>query len=141
PGPTHVELPEDVMSAPADGAPLPRRARSRRPEPSQAEFEAAAAIIAGAERPIVLAGNGVARGGAAPALRAFARATGIEDAATIMGKGVLDVADPHWRGTVGMGARDYDLAGFAAADVVITVGYDLVEHAPANWNPARDKRI
>jgi acetolactate synthase-1/2/3 large subunit len=25
--------------------------------------------------------------------------------------------------------------------VVITVGYDLVEHAPANWNPKRDKRI
>jgi acetolactate synthase-1/2/3 large subunit len=40
-----------------------------------------------------------------------------------------------------MQARDYELAGFEHADVVITVGYDLVEHAPVNWNPKRDKTI
>jgi acetolactate synthase-1/2/3 large subunit len=62
-------------------------------------------------------------------------------AATFMGKGVLDADDPHWRGTVGLQSRDYELAGFRDADVVITVGYDLVEHAPVNWNPQRDKRI
>ena len=61
-------------------------------------------------------------------------ATGMGVAATFMGKGVLDDDDPHWRGTVGMQARDYELAGFEDADVVITVGYDLVEHAPRNWN-------
>ena len=62
-------------------------------------------------------------------------------AATFMGKGVLDDDDPHWRGTVGLQSRDYELAGFEDADVVITVGYDLVEHAPINWNPKGDKRI
>ena len=58
-----------------------------------------------------------------------------------MGKGVLDYEDPHALGTVGLQSRDYALAGFEDADVVITVGYDLVEHAPSNWNPQRDKRI
>jgi acetolactate synthase-1/2/3 large subunit len=141
PGPTHLELPEDVMATAVAGAPLPHRQENRRPEPSQGEFEEAAALIAGAEHAIVLAGNGVARGGAAPALRAFAHATGMGVAATFMGKGVLSDDDPHWRGTVGMQARDYELAGFKDADVVITVGYDLVEHAPVNWNPDASKTI
>ena len=89
----------------------------------------------------MLAGNGVARVGAAPALREFARATGIGVAETFMGKGLLDYEDPHWLGTVGLQSRDYALAGFEDADVVITVGYDLVEHSPENWNPQRDKTI
>ena len=84
----------------------------------------------------MLAGNGVARTGAAAALRAFARATGIGVAETFMGKGMLDYEDPHALGTVGLQSRDYALAGFEDADVVITVGYDLVEHAPAQLEPA-----
>ena len=44
-------------------------------------------------------------------------------------------------GTVGLQSRDYALAGFEDADVVITVGYDLVEHSPENWNPKKDKKI
>src|SRR5436190_1127001 len=47
----------------------------------------------------------------------------------------------HLLGTVGLQSRDYALAGFDEADVVITVGYDLVEHDPVCWNPDRDKRI
>jgi acetolactate synthase-1/2/3 large subunit len=58
-----------------------------------------------------------------------------------MGKGLLDYEDPRALGTVGLQSRDYALAGFDEADVVITVGYDLVEHAPRNWNPDRDKTI
>jgi acetolactate synthase I/II/III large subunit len=142
PGPTHIELPEDVMEAPVDADPLlAMRDGRRRPEPSLEELQAALAVIAGAERPIVLAGNGVARTGSAAALRAFAYATGIGVAETFMGKGMLDYEDPHFLGTVGLSSRDYTLAGFDDADVVITVGYDLVEHSPANWNPRRDKRI
>src|SRR3954454_17953104 len=33
------------------------------------------------------------------------------------------------------------MAGFDKADVVITVGFDLVEHSPEHWNPDRDKHI
>ena len=141
PGPTHVELPEDVMADMVDAEPLPVRAGRRRPEPSGEELRDAVAVIREARNPIVLAGNGVARVGAAPALRRFTAATGIGVAETFMGKGLLDYGDPHALGTVGLQSRDYALAGFDAADVVITVGYDLVEHAPSNWNPDRDKRI
>jgi acetolactate synthase I/II/III large subunit len=141
PGPTHIELPEDVMADQVEGEPLPARTTSRRLEPSAHELLAAADIIRGAINPIVLAGNGVARSGASTALRQFARATGIGVAETFMGKGSLDYQDRRALGTVGLQSRDYALAGFEDADVVITVGYDLVEHAPSNWNPKRDKKI
>jgi acetolactate synthase-1/2/3 large subunit len=58
-----------------------------------------------------------------------------------MGKGALDYSDARALGTVGLQERDYELAGFEDADVVIAVGYDLVEHAPEHWNPRRDKTI
>jgi acetolactate synthase-1/2/3 large subunit len=124
-----------------DAEPLPARTTSRRLEPSAGELLAAADLIRGAINPIVLAGNGVARAGASSALREFARTTGIGVAETFMGKGALDYRDSHALGTVGLQSRDYALAGFEDADVVITVGYDLVEHAPSNWNPNRDKTI
>ena len=141
PGATHIELPEDVMGGMVEGEPLSAPARARRSEPSAQELLRAVSMIANAVNPLVLAGNGVARGGAAPALREFARATGIGVAETFMGKGALDYEDPRALGTVGLQSRDYALAGFEDADVVITVGYDLVEHAPRNWNPEHDKRI
>jgi acetolactate synthase-1/2/3 large subunit len=141
PGPTHIELPEDVMADMVDAEPLPVQLRVRRPEPSGGELLEAVSAIRAAENPVVLAGNGVARVGASDALREFARATGIGVAETFMGKGLLDYKDPRWLGTVGLQSRDYALAGFEDADVVITVGYDLVEHSPVNWNPAGDKTI
>jgi acetolactate synthase-1/2/3 large subunit len=140
PGATHLELPEDVMAQQLDAAPLPRR-RLAHPEPGARELMRAAEIICRAERPVVLAGNGVLRARAAPALREFTRATAIPIAETFMGKGALDYEDPHALGTVGLHDRDYELAGFEDADLVIAVGYDLVEHAPEHWNPRRDKRI
>jgi acetolactate synthase I/II/III large subunit len=140
PGATHLELPEDVMARPLDARPLPRHAPVQ-PEPRARELERAAEIICSAENPVALAGNGAVRTAAASALRTFAAETGIPVAETFMAKGLLDDDDPRALGTVGLQARDYALAGFEDADVVLTIGYDLVEHSPRNWNPDRDKRI
>jgi acetolactate synthase-1/2/3 large subunit len=140
PGATHLELPEDVMGMELDASPLPRRKLSR-PEPSARELLKAADLIRNAINPIALAGNGVVRAGAAPALREFCRATGIAVAETFMGKGVVDYEDPKALGTVGLQSRDYAMAGFEDADVVIAIGWDLVEHSPKHWNPRKDKKI
>jgi acetolactate synthase I/II/III large subunit len=141
PGSTHLELPEDVMAAEAYGSPL-RRTESFRPQPAEADIERAAEVLRSGERPIVLAGNGAVREGASAALRAFMRQTSIPVATTFMGKGLVDPSsDSLALGAVGLQAGDYLLAGFGEADVVMTVGYDLVEHAPRNWNPKADKRI
>ena len=140
PGATHIELPEDVMEAEIEAAPLPRR-KAPQPEPQARELLKAADLIRGAIQPVVLAGNGVIRGGATPALREFVRATGIPVAETFMGKGLVPADHPKALGSVGLQSGDYAMAGFDDADVVLAIGYDLVEHSPQHWNPARDKRI
>src|SRR4051812_15318923 len=140
PGATHLELPEDVMAEDVEAAPLPRR-RLVQPEPAARELLKAADIIRNAINPVALAGNGVIRARGAPALREFARATGIAVAETFMGKGAMDYTDAQALGTVGLQSRDYAMTGFEDADLVIATGYDLVEHAPQHWNPKRDKKI
>src|SRR5947209_11176518 len=98
-------------------------------------------MIDAAENPIALVGNGAIRSHASRALRAFVQTTGIPVAETFMAKGLVDYEDPRALGTVGLQSRDYEMAGFEDADVVIAIGFDLVEHAPQNWNPRRDKRV
>jgi acetolactate synthase I/II/III large subunit len=140
PGPTHLELPEDVMARPLDTSPLRRHAPVQ-PEPGSRELQRAADLIDAAENPLVLAGNGAIRGHASRALRSFVHNSGIPVAESFMAKGLIDYEDPKALGTVGLQARDYEMAGFDDADLVIAVGYDLVEHSPKNWNPRRDKQI
>jgi acetolactate synthase-1/2/3 large subunit len=142
PGPTHIELPENLaaMRVEADQAPLvPGRAYF--PEPTDEAIAHAAELIATSERPIVLAGNGVLRRRAAPELRAFARGLHVPVAATFMGKGAIDDRSHLSLMAVGLQARDHVLSGFDRSDLVICVGYDLVEYAPAAWNPDGRKRI
>ncbi len=140
PGATHIELPEDVMEQEIDASPLPIR-KTVPSEPQARELLKAADTIRGALNPVALAGNGVIRGGATPALREFVRATGIPVAETFMGKGLLPPDNPKALGNVGLQAGDYSMAGFDEADVVLAIGYDLVEQSPEMWNPEGDKKI
>ncbi|HEV8490415.1 MAG TPA: acetolactate synthase large subunit [Candidatus Limnocylindrales bacterium] len=144
PGPTHVELPENVAALPLDPKdglePLPPT-KAYFPEPTQEAIDHAARLIAGSERPIILAGNGVLRRHAADELRALARGLHVPVAVTFMGKGAMDDRSHLSLMAVGLQARDHVLSGFDRADLVVSVGYDLVEYAPAQWNPDRRKRI
>ncbi len=144
PGPTHIELPENVAATelgPGDPTEPIVPGRAYLPEPTDEAIEHAARLINGAERPIVLAGNGVLRRRAAPALRALAKGLHVPVAATFMGKGAVDDRSHLSLMAVGLQARDHVLTGFDRADLVISVGYDLVEYAPARWNPDGHKRI
>jgi acetolactate synthase-1/2/3 large subunit len=142
PGATHVELPEDVMAARIgdDLRPMRRRAPVL-PEPAERDVVRAAELIRQGQRVVALAGNGVVRAGAAPALRELCRATGMPVAETFMAKGLLPADSPYALGATGLQAGDYALAGFEEADVVVAIGYDLVEQAPQQWNPRADKTI
>ena len=140
PGATHLELPDDVMEAEVVGTPVPRRP-SPLVEPVAAELHRAAELLQSCERPVVLAGNGVVRQQAAGALRRFCEQTGLNVITTFMGKGVTDADDPHTLFTAGLRAQDYPKGFMGKADLVVCVGYDLVEWSPVNWNPRRDRRI
>ncbi|MGP1674713.1 MAG: acetolactate synthase large subunit [Candidatus Limnocylindrales bacterium] len=147
PGPTHIELPEDlaaatIVTAPGDRPVVPLDpGRTYFPEPTDEAIAHAARLIAASERPLILAGNGVLRRNAAPELRALARGLHVPVAATFMGKGAIDDRSHLSLMAVGLQARDHVLSGFDRADLVICVGYDLVEYAPSSWDPDGSKRI
>jgi acetolactate synthase-1/2/3 large subunit len=144
PGPTHLEIPESVAASaldPADSNRPLHPGKAYFPEPTEDAIAHAARLIAASERPIVLAGNGVLRRNAAPELRAFARGLHVPVAVTFMGKGAMDDRSHLSLMAVGLQARDHVLTGFDRADLVVAAGYDLVEYAPARWNPDGSKRI
>ncbi len=150
PGATHLELPEDVAAMPvlAGVQPMPVH-RTTYPQAGPAVLESAAELLGQAERPLVLVGNGVIRRqasghGATDALAEMVHRLNLPVTHTFMGKGCIDYRDPHALGAVGLQRRGADLAAIpqlAEADLVVTVGYDLVEWAPTLWNPRRDKKI
>ena len=140
PGATFIVLPEDVAERETDAQPL-RVNVPRDPAPSADQVHRAAQALARAERPVVLAGAGVARDGAVDALVRFSERLAIPVATTFQGKGAFPDDHPNALGTIGFMVKDYANFGFDRADLVVAVGYDLVEYAPARWNPAGDKAI
>ncbi len=142
PGPTHVELPENLAAAAVDDDAHPLEpTKAYFPEPTDEAIAHAARLLVGSSRPLILAGNGVLRRDAAPQLRALAKGLHVPVAVTFMGKGAIDDRSHLSLMAVGLQDRDHVLSGFDRADVVVAVGYDLVEYAPSRWNPDGRKRI
>jgi acetolactate synthase-1/2/3 large subunit len=148
PGATHIELPEDVAGQDVAMKPLEVR-RTSYPKAQEAVIGRALELIKQAKSPVVLAGYGVARRQAAghasvEALRRFVRRSGLSATHTYMAKGVLDPFSPQSLPAAGLqrpGAELANIPQLAAADLVIAVGYDLVEWSPSLWNPKRDKVV
>ena len=140
PGACHVELAEDIAAMEAHGEPLPPR-KLRRSVPDDKIVNQAWKLIRDAKRPVILAGNGAIRRRASKQLRLFCDATGIGTMCTFMGKGAVSRKAPYSLFTVGLQAKDLIACAIDAADLVICLGYDLVEYHPRLWNSGKDKRI
>ena len=140
PGATLIELPEDVAKEESDEPPM-AAVKTRRPGADHKVVQRAVDLIAEAKRPLILAGNGAIRKRAARQLRRLAHKTGIGVVNTFMGKGAVPMSDPHCLFTMGLQSRDYINVALDAADLVVSVGYDLVEYAPSFWNHDRSTRI
>jgi acetolactate synthase-1/2/3 large subunit len=142
PGPTHIELSENLAAMTVEDSSVPLLpGHTYFPEPTDEAIAHAADLIADSERPIILAGNGVLRRRASGGLRALARGLHVPVAVTFMGKGAMDDRSHLSLMAVGLQARDHVMSGFDRADLVVCIGYDLVEYAPARWNPDGRKRI
>jgi len=139
-GACFIDFPENIAAMEIDDVPL-RAQFPTMPEPPADRVEAAAQVISAARNPIILAGNGVVRAGASGELTAFAEWLNIPVANTFMAKGVIPFKHPMALGSAGLQARDYVSCGFDRADVIICVGYDLVEYHPHLWHPTRDRKI
>ncbi|HEX9626084.1 MAG TPA: acetolactate synthase large subunit [Acidiferrobacterales bacterium] len=140
PGACFIDFPENIADMEAHESPLQVQ-QSAAPSPSAAKLRQAAEIVSRARFPLIMAGNGVIRARAGEALTRCAEALNIPVATTFMAKGAIPASHPLSLGTVGLQSRDYVSCGFDRADVIICVGYDLVEYQPQLWHPSRDRRI
>ena len=139
-GASFIEFPENIAKMEIDDAPLPVNS-AHAPEPPQDRVEYAAELISAARNPIILAGNGVIRARAWKHLAEFAAELNIPVANTFMAKGVIPFKHPMALGSVGLQSRDYVSCGFDRADLIVCIGYDLVEYHPHLWHPGRESRI
>ncbi len=140
PGACFIEFPENLAPMPIEDKPLTVQ-QPHSPEPPSERIEAAAKTISEAKHPIILAGNGVIRERAWGHLADFAGKLNIPVANTFMAKGAIPFKHPMALGTAGLQTYDYLNLGFDQADVIICVGYDLVEYHPHLWHPTKDRKI
>jgi len=141
PGCSFIDFPENIAAEEVEGKqplkvqdPLP-------PLPPEEKLKQAAEVISNASFPLVMAGNGAIRAGAGEVLKAFATKLGIPVTMTFMAKGIVPRGHPMSLGAVGLSSHDYVGCGFDRADVVICVGYDLVEYHPHLWHRNPEQKI
>lgn len=141
PGPVHLDIPVDVG--------FQRRAFDldgfRSPEPSRPLgdpdlMSRAAAALAGARRPVLLAGGGVVRSGATEAFRALATLTGFPATTTLMGLGVIPPDHPSHIGSGGWYGGEAPLRALQEADVVLAVGCKFSSWTVIDKPPAYPRR-
>src|SRR5213592_4149592 len=99
PGPVHIELPAPVLYATGDASsvrvPAPAAYRAPLPEASEARIAEVADLLAGAARPLVIAGSGVDRAGANEALLAVVERLGCPVIASMAGRAVVPLDHPN----------------------------------------------
>ena len=141
PGVSFVELPENVADEEVPEAQPLKVQSAQEPFSHPDKVRRAGDVINAAQAPLIMAGNGVCRGNASADLLAFAEKLGIPVATTFMAKGAFPSSHPLSLGTVGLQARDHVSCGFDRADVILCVGYDMVEYHPHLWHGEKHSRI
>jgi acetolactate synthase I/II/III large subunit len=142
PGAAFVSLPKDVMEGEATceamtGSSLPAYGPG-----SRASLEEAAKIINSSHRAVILLGLLASRPANAEAVRAFMRKTGIPTVGTFQAAGAVSADLFHsFAGRVGQLDNTPGDELLAAADVIITIGYDPVEYDPSIWNRPRSAKL
>ena len=141
-GPAFIALPQDVQAEAYD---FPVRFfdetvhHIRRPRPDVGELRRAAAALAGAERPLIIAGGGVRWSLAEPQLAAFADAHGIPVVETTAGRTSLPARHPLNCGPIGVTGCTSANAMAADADVVLAVGTRMQDFTTGSWTAFGDE--
>jgi len=128
PGPVVIDIPKDVQFAKTAyaGPNEVVHAHDYRPRTKgdPGRIAEAAALIAGARRPILYTGGGVINAGprAAELLREFAKLTGAPVTSTLMGLGAFPASDPQWLGMLGMHGSFEANNAMHDCDVMVAIG-------------------
>ncbi len=141
PGASHIQLPEDIGSMDTEEIGMI-------PMPGEAIYEAngsmvkkAAKLINSAKNPIILAGNGVIRSRSWATVKKFVEASGIPMVSTFMAKGILQYDDPNNLFVVGGRPFPIELRPLIHSDLIIAIGFDMVEYDPVIWNIDSSRKV
>jgi benzoylformate decarboxylase len=121
-GPVFVSLPMDVLDAPNDEEVVPTSFPSTRAAPPPEDIERAARLLAGASRPMIIAGDGVAAAGAQQELTAVAELWGAEVWGADWSEVNMSHAHPQFRGMLGHMFGDHSASITSPADAVLICG-------------------
>jgi len=125
PGPVLVDITKDAQQgfARLEARPPPRSLRRRpMPEPTSDAIARAASMIDAAERPLILAGQGVLASASSALLREFVEKTGVPVSSTLLGLGGFPASHPLSLGMMGMHGEAWVNASIQEADLLIALG-------------------
>jgi acetolactate synthase-1/2/3 large subunit len=140
PGATFIDLPENIVEMETYEQPLPVSV-NRLTFAANVLLKDAAVLIENAKHPLILVGNGAVRARASEHILAFVKTHKIPVVNTFMAKGIIPFSHEMAMGTAGLQKGDYENGGFSKADLIICVGFDMVEYHPHLWNPNRKHTI
>ncbi|MFT4933198.1 MAG: acetolactate synthase-1/2/3 large subunit [Natronomonas sp.] len=138
PGPTAVVLDGDAVTEPVPEDAVPpvwdadEQVQNWQARPDAADLDRAAEALAGADRPVVIAGNGVHAAGAYDELRAVAEATEAVVTTTYLGKSTFPETDDLAGGVIGSFGHEGANQVVSEADVLLVVGSRL-NPMDTNW--------
>ncbi|MDH4120707.1 MAG: biosynthetic-type acetolactate synthase large subunit [Deltaproteobacteria bacterium] len=126
PGPVLIDMPRDMSIAPVKSYRFPEEVSIRgyvpRVSPDPAGVEAAAALIAAAEKPVIYAGGGVIIAGAQAELLSLAEKINAPVTTTLMGRGAIPDRHPLALHMLGMHGTAYANWAVGESDLLIAVG-------------------
>ncbi|HEY7957958.1 MAG TPA: thiamine pyrophosphate-binding protein, partial [Polyangia bacterium] len=136
PGPVLVDITKDAQQGsceyePEEGA---QRLPGYRPvwRVLESELDQAAAMLDGAERPLILAGHGIVQAGAACELRALAERAGVPVASTLLGLGGFPASHPLSLGMMGMHGEAWVNHAIQEADLLVALGMRFDDRVTGN---------
>ncbi len=127
-GAVHLDVPQDVLRGrfqydERELALSPKQYRQTEgPFASPEQLQAAAALLRGAQRPLIIAGGGVVQSGASAQFRALAERLQAAATATQTALGVIASNDAHFVGTASVTSGPAFIQACREADVVLAVG-------------------
>lgn len=136
PGPVLVDITKDAQQASIDFEPPKGEVRLPGYRPSQhavqTDIEKAIELIDEAERPLILAGQGIVRAEATRELLAFVEKTGIPVASTLLGLGGFPATHPLSLGMMGMHGEAWVNNAIQEADLLIALGMRFDDRVTGN---------
>jgi acetolactate synthase-1/2/3 large subunit len=135
PGPVHIEVPMDIQAETAEVTlhDLARRMPVGKQFPDPAAIDAAAELLSGAQRPVIVLGGGAISGTAWNDILALAEGLTIPVVTTWNGKGAFPEDHALFAGSVGQTGTTHGNYLAANADVVLSVGCKFTDWSASSY--------